>query len=810
MKIVKIANLAITVMLASLVASCAKEQPQEETPETPEINFTVQLSKADSDYAEVVVRHDGPSDATWFGFMTQDLESSVETLIQAQLANVNANSLHVGKSQTVAVRNLNEFENYRYVAFGVNSDGECYGVPGALAFCTSPVFNVTFQAEATEVKSHEATFAVSHDGIDVLTYLAFVTDDATSTLDKLAAEHYASVVGSNGKLNEGVELLKGASGTVTVDELTHETDYRFIIYGIYEHNGAIIYYGTPAEVKFTTPIDLTIVPFSAAISNITTDSAKASVTYDAKDEELTWYGFVTEDLTSPAATLIADKVSGLAEENLNTGKGKAIDITGLETETNYRFIVTGVNAQGAFGVPADVKFATLAQAYVDCVFTVVATEVKPTTATLTITHNGLEDFAYCGFLTDDLTSPVADVELPANVDSNLVTGLEKTVDLTGLSALTKYRYVVVGRVNGSDYGTRGEVIFETGDYAVAGSYEDFLGAWAITQGSTYEFTIEADVEGESYIISGLGGAETAKYGIGSPLKVSATFEGGKMILKSQTISDVYTDPDDGKEYTDALCGTYVSKETGNTYYDKEMGRVLVNFVLLEDGTVELRPGTTKDDEVYLTFRFYQVPEDTSGSAYAQDNYATTLPNIMKHAQTASQAYLKWIGQWNLNGTTYTIAKGETNVSYIMGSFYSGFTVNAPVDFDESTGDIIFAYGPTGQSVTASGTSYDLYKCGSYGENSLTFGDDDGIICRFVMGAGGNTANITPVATSNTAERFGLYGQSAAGSWANFGMEIDIPLTITRVSSSSVQAAPASTGTANLKRVKEASVPSFVK
>ena len=85
MKIVKIANLAITVILASFALACVKEQPKEETPEAP-VKFTVELnSTADAEYAEVVVRHDGLKDATWFGFVTKDVNSPVEDLIQAQL-----------------------------------------------------------------------------------------------------------------------------------------------------------------------------------------------------------------------------------------------------------------------------------------------------------------------------------------------------------------------------------------------------------------------------------------------------------------------------------------------------------------------------------------------------------------------------------------------------------------------------------------------------------------------------------------------------------------------------------------------------
>ena len=811
MKIVRIANLAITVILASLVASCAKEQPQEEVIETP-VSFTVELNKADAEYAEVVVRHDGKDDDSWFGFITTDLNSSVEDLISAQLPNVKKENLHIGKVQTVALRDLDEFVNYRYVAFGVNAEGERYGESGSLAFCTSPVFDVTFQAEATEVNSHNAAINVAHDGIEVLTYMAFLTEDLESDVAKLAADHYSTLINEKGQLNEGVELFSGTTGTFSFESLIHESDYRFVVYGIYDNNGTVIYYGTPAEVAFSTPIDLAIVPFSAAVSNIAMETATVSVTYDAKQEDLAWYGFVTEDLTTSAATLISTAVSGVSEDDLKEGKNVVIDLSGLAVETSYRYIVTGVSGGKAFGVPADVKFSTLSEAYANCVFTVEATEVKPKSATLTITHTGEDDFGYYGFLTDDLTSAVEDIAIPDNADANLVTGKNKVVELENLQPLTKYRYVVVGRVFGNDYGKRGDLVFTTADNAVAASYEDFLGVWVVQEGSIYEFTIAEDVQGESYIISGLGGAETARYGINTPLKESATFEDGKLILKSQAISAVYVDPDDEKSYTDKLCGIYVASN-GSQYYDNDMGLVLATFALLEDGTVALRPGVTADGEKYISFRHFQVPE-AGGQAYSQDAVATALPNSLKRGQEASEAYLKWIGQWNVDGTTYTIAKAETNRSYTMGSFYSSFTVNANVQFDEATGDILYVFGQTGQTVTASGSSFNLVMAGSYNDGYIADGGDEGIICRFTLGAAGNSANITPVTydyngATITPDYFGIYGYSESQGWANFGMQIAIPLTITRVTASSVPQSQ-QPGVATLKRDKIGAITSIAK
>ena len=239
--------------------------------------------------------------------------------------------------------------------------------------------------------------------------------------------------------------------------------------------------------------------FSATVSNVTKNSAEVSVEYSAKQEDLTWYGFVTEDLTSPAASLIAAKVAGLSAADYQTG-AQTVQLSELTPETDYRYIVTGINADGVYGAPADVRFSSLTEAYDNTVFTVTAGEIDAYTATLTITHNGWESFEYCGFLTEDLQSPVADIPVPANADLNLMKGLETTVTLEDLDALTEYRYVVVGRYNGNNYGTRGEVRFTTADDKVEAAYTDFLGTWSL---ASSQIVIAPKEAGSTYTVTGL-------------------------------------------------------------------------------------------------------------------------------------------------------------------------------------------------------------------------------------------------------------------------------------------------------------------
>ena len=814
MKIAKIAAVAMTVLCAvSFVSSCQKEKKEE--PVAPkEADFTVALGSVEAEYAEVVVRHTGAKDATWFGFVTDDVTTPEQDLINAQLAQLDRKALHVGKAQTVAVRNLQEYVVYRYVAFAVDESNQTYGKAGSITFSTSPKYNVVFTAEAASVESHKASFNVSHEGHQALTWMAFVTEDLKTEADVLAAAHYATLV-NNGTLAEGVELYGGNAQTVTVEELTHETTYRFIVYGLFVEGDTAVYYGTPADIQITTPIDLSIVNFSAAISGITKNSAKATVSYDAKKEDLTWYGFVTEDLTSPATTLIAAAVQGVSAEQYGTGSGKVVELTDLQVETDYRYIVTGINADGTYGVQADVKFSTLSQAYDQTVFSVAATEVKPKEATLTITHTGLDDFEYYGFLTDDMTSALADVAVPETADANLMKGKEKTVTLENLSAITKYRYVVVGRVNGNEYGTRGEVVFTTGDYAVAASYQDFLGAWSMTQGTTYEFSIEQKVAGESYIISGLNGSETANYGIDTPLKVEGKFADGKFTIAIQAISDVYVDPEDNKSYTDMFCGMYTAASDGKTYYDKTTGQVVVTFAMLEDGTIELRPGKTQGGDTYTSMRFYQVPT-TGSSAYAQDSFGTQLPNAAKHAAVASEAYNKWLGDWTIGGVNMHIAKKETNVSYQITGFYSSFY--GELTFDAATGNAVFNHKKMDYTVNSStGVTYDMYTTGINSLNYVAVRDEsDPSLAIFSLNSAGTSGTVTGVTYTHsegqtTVTEIGLFGYASSWTkWTGWNY-LTLPCNIAKASGTSSIAAPAAFNaipgvgvqTVSVRRSKEA-------
>ena len=658
MRIAKIAMTAI----AALCALSACQKPEEKAPVAPKADFTVALNPntVKSDYAEVVVRHNGEKDVTWFGFVTDDQQSEVKELIELQLSGLDRKALHVGNAQTVALRSLEEAKIYRYIAFAVDQESKVFGTPGFLAFSTNPDFAVTFTAEAAEVKPTQASFNVAHDGNQILTYAAFVTTDLTSEVDALVAADYASKI-ENGRVKEGVQLLNGVSSVVTFDELAHATDYRMIVYGIFDDGTAAIQYGTPAACEFSTPLDPALVNFSAAVSGILMESANVAVSYDVNVDDLTWYGFVTEDLTSPAATLIAAAIQGLPAESWQTG-AKDVALSGLTAETNYRYIVTGISADGAYGVPADVQFATLSAAYVNTMFTVVASDITSHSVTLTITHTGEAEFQYCGFFTEDLESPVASIAIPEDADQNLMSGLEKVVSIDNLAPNTKYRYVVVGRVNGSDYGTRGEAVFSSADNAVAMAYEDYIGDWKL---NGQMFSVTAKEEGVSYYINDLPGAASTRCGTSTVVGMFDS-QKGCLYVMDQDLAQ-YDDPSTNnygplKDFYAGAAWDEEDEEFWPVYpYSTSTKSRIFDFVGLEDGTYCFRSANDKYGAVM--YGWVILTGDYAGRGNIYSSSLLEFPVTVTKSDKVHASYEDFLGTWSFGDAVLTFSQKEAGSTY---------------------------------------------------------------------------------------------------------------------------------------------------
>ena len=469
MKIAKFASIVLAVLCGVSMVSCHKigEKDSADVVEKT-VTFTVAINSGSvaSNYAEVIVRHDGKDSDTWYGFLTNDLTSKEEDLINSVLSSVTKENLHLGTVQTVAVPHLDEYAVYRYIAFGVKESKELYGKPGSLTFTTNPNLDVTFGVEVSDVTTTSAKASITSTS-EKYKYYGFVTEDMLSKADVLAAETLAGMVDDDNKLIANVALFQGTTFSAPIENLTPDTAYRYIVFGVFvDESGVAIYYGTPAEAAFCTQVDYDAVVFSAELQEARKSEATFEVDYNT-GSEITWYAFNTEDLTTPAADLIA-AVHPAAEE-IKSGKEIPVTIEGLQSLTTYRFIVTGYKDGAPYGTPAVVQYETADADYDLIEFAAQLIESGQNTAKFLVTNNsGADRFQWFGFVTTDLTSEVADL-LPGATsiaEADIHSGQQLEVTVEGLEPGSVYRYIVAGYREDSTgnkyvYGIPGEVTFNT-------------------------------------------------------------------------------------------------------------------------------------------------------------------------------------------------------------------------------------------------------------------------------------------------------------------------------------------------------------
>lgn len=101
------------------------------------------------------------------------------------------------------------------------------------------------------------------------------------------------------------------------------------------------------------------------VEDITTTTAKIKVSHELEAQN-TWYGFVTDDTVTDAATLLNEAVAkGVEAEELHRSKQYITILEELTPETSYRYIATGLTAEGVqYGDITIVEFKTLKQTIV--------------------------------------------------------------------------------------------------------------------------------------------------------------------------------------------------------------------------------------------------------------------------------------------------------------------------------------------------------------------------------------------------------------------------------------------------------------
>ena len=110
---------------------------------TGTINFIVRVSESSYNFARISVKHDGPEDLTWYGFLTTDTQSNEFELFYDKYTELitsgDLSGIRREQERSILLENLAEDTVYKYITFGIKQNGEMYdnvGI-GSIEFKTS-------------------------------------------------------------------------------------------------------------------------------------------------------------------------------------------------------------------------------------------------------------------------------------------------------------------------------------------------------------------------------------------------------------------------------------------------------------------------------------------------------------------------------------------------------------------------------------------------------------------------------------------------------------------------------------------------
>lgn len=126
----KLFYLASIIMAAALAVSCEKD-PQDGGNDITNANFvfSLKVTEVGADYAKISVKHDGPEDATWYGFVAEDKKSTNDLIMEKYTEFMTAGTvkgIRTSKNRTVTVDGLESATKYKYIVFAITEDAKLY------------------------------------------------------------------------------------------------------------------------------------------------------------------------------------------------------------------------------------------------------------------------------------------------------------------------------------------------------------------------------------------------------------------------------------------------------------------------------------------------------------------------------------------------------------------------------------------------------------------------------------------------------------------------------------------------------------
>lgn len=121
----KIRNIIYSVLSAAMLVFTGCEAEPNESKDT--IQFTVRYSELSYNYAIINVKHNGPEDVTWYGFLTEDVTKTDFEIFYSEYGKlIKEDKIEGLKKETernILLEDLKEGTHYRYIVFGISEDG---------------------------------------------------------------------------------------------------------------------------------------------------------------------------------------------------------------------------------------------------------------------------------------------------------------------------------------------------------------------------------------------------------------------------------------------------------------------------------------------------------------------------------------------------------------------------------------------------------------------------------------------------------------------------------------------------------------
>ena len=125
----KLFYLASIIVAAALAVSCEPEPQGGDDITNASFTFSLRVTEVGVDEAKINVKHDGPEDVTWYGFVAEDTKSVNDLIAEKYIEFAQAGTvkdLKQSKNRTVTVKNLKSNTKYKYIVFAITEDAQLF------------------------------------------------------------------------------------------------------------------------------------------------------------------------------------------------------------------------------------------------------------------------------------------------------------------------------------------------------------------------------------------------------------------------------------------------------------------------------------------------------------------------------------------------------------------------------------------------------------------------------------------------------------------------------------------------------------